>query len=167
MTFAVHDLKFVSLPAGWDAGYLSVYRMADGITLDRVVADINAALTLFNGEMPWYWNFITLQDDPEVDYGQGNMVTEPHSEYTPTTPQRVEFTGHMLPVLERDNGLKFTQDFFVKGNMRRVDASIRGALDAYRQLNEAMIIRRALKRSDDSGATQGLGASGLSPGFAT
>jgi hypothetical protein len=51
--------------------------------------------------------------------------------------------------------------------MSRVRSSVRAGIDAYRQLNEAMVIRRALRRTDDTGATQGLGSGGISPGFAT
>jgi len=168
MTFQVHDLKFVSLPVGWDASYLEQYRMADGITFAQVVGDIDQALRLFNAEQPWYNNAITLTDQPEVEYRQGGaLVTEPHSEYTPPKPQRTDFTGHMLPVLERDLGFRFTRDFFVKGRMSMVDASIRAGIEAFRQYREQQIVRRALRRTDDSGAASGLGSSGLSPGFAT
>jgi len=167
MTFQVHDLKYIALPVGWDAAYLEQYRMADGITFAQVVADINAALTLFNQEQPWYSSFVTLTDQPEVEYPQGSLETEPHSEYTPPKPQRSDFTGHMLPVLERDLGFRFTRDFFVKGRMSRVDGSIRAGLDAFRQYREQQVVRRALRQADDSGASSGLGSSGLSPGFAT
>lgn len=167
MTFAAHDLKYVALPVGWDATYLSVYRMADGITLDRVVADIEGALSMFNAERPWYWDFITFQDDPEVEYAQGNLQVEDHSEYTPPKGQRPEYTGHMLPVKKVDLGFRFTMDFFKEGNMRRVDGSIRKGIDAFRQWREYLLIKRALQRADDSGASKGLGSSGLSPGFAT
>lgn len=167
MTFQAHDLKYVALPVGWDAAYLENYRLSDGITFDRVVADINAALTMFNAERPWYADFITLTDEIGVEYPQGTLETEAHSEYTPPKPQRTDFTGHMLPVLERDLGFRFTRDFFVKGRMNRVDGSIRAGLDAFRQYREYLVVRRALRRTDDSGAASGLGTSGLSPGFAT
>lgn len=167
MTFQVHDLKYVQIPVGWDAGYLKNYEMSDGITFDRVIGDINAALTLFNGEMPWYADMMTLTNEIAVEYPQGNLETEPHSEYTPPKPQRSDFTGHMLPVLERDLGFRFTRDFFVKGRMSRVDGSIRAGLDAFRQFREQQIVRRALRRADDSGEASGLGSTGLSPGFAT
>lgn len=167
MTFQAHDLKYVSIPVGWDASYLENYRLADGITFDRVVADINAALTMFNAERPWYADFITITDEIGVEYPQGTLETEAHSEYTPPKPQRTDYTGHMLPVLERDLGFRFTRDFFVKGRMSRVDGSIRAGLDAFRQYREYLVVRRALRRTDDSGAQSGLGTSGLSPGFAT
>lgn len=167
MTFQAHDLKYVSLPVGWDAAYLENYRLADGATFDRVVADINTALSLFNTETPWYSDFITLTSEISVEYPQGTMTTEQHSEYTPPKGQRADFTGHMLPVLERDLGFRFTRDFFVKGRMSRVDGSIRAGIDAFRQWRELLVVTRALQRADDSGATKGLGSSGLSPGFAT
>lgn len=167
MTFQAHDLKYVALPVGWDAAYLENYRMSDGISFAQVVGDINAALNLFNAEQPWYANFTTITDEVAVEYPQGNLETEPHSEYTPPKPQRTDFTGHMLPVLERDLGFRFTRDFFVKGRMSRVDGSIRAGLDAFRQYREQLIVRRALRRTDDSGESNGLGSSGLSPGFAT
>lgn len=167
MTFQVHDLKYVSLPVGWDASYLENFRMADGINFAQVVGDIEGALRMFNSEMPWYSNFITITDEPAVEYPQGNLVTQAHTEYTPPTPQRTDFTGHMLPVIERDTGFRFTKDFFVKGRMSRVDGSIRAGLDAFRQYREYLLVQRALQRTDDSGAASGLGSSGLSPGFAT
>lgn len=167
MTFQAHDLKYVALPVGWDAAYLENYRLADGITFDRVVVDINAALTMFNAERPWYADFITITDEIGVEYPQGDLVTEGHSEYTPPKPQRTDFTGHMLPVLERDLGFRFTRDFFVKGRMNRVDASIRKGIDAFRQRREYEVVRRALRRTDDTGESKGLGSSGISPGFAT
>lgn len=167
MTFQVHDLKYVSLPVGWDASYLENFKMSDGINFAQVVADIERALRIFNSEMPWYSNFITITDEPAVEYPQGNLVTQAHTEYTPPTPQRTDFTGHALPVIERDTGFRFTKDFFIKGRMSRVDGSIRAGLDAFRQYREYLVVRRALRRTDDSGAASGLGSTGLSPGFAT
>ena len=167
MTFAVHDLKYVALPVGWDAAYLRNFRLADGVTFDRIVAEIEAALVAFNNEAAWYDNFITITPEPEVEYAQGDLKTEAHSEYVPPRPQRPDFTGHMLPVLERDVGLRFTRDFLVKGRFSRVQATIRKSIDAWRQYREYLIIRRALRRADDIGASKGLGASGISPGFAT
>lgn len=167
MTFAAHDLKYITLPVGWDAAYLSKYRMADGVTLDRVVADIEAALSMFNAERPWFWDFITYQNDPEVEYAQGNLVVEDHSEYTPPKGQRPDHTGHMLPVRKVDLGFRFTMDFLKEGKMSLVDGSIRKGIDAFRQWREYLIIKRALQRADDSGAAKGLGSTGLSPGFAT
>jgi hypothetical protein len=167
MTVQVHDLKYISLPVGWDATYLKNYAMADGITFDRVVGDINQSLAMFNSEQKWYDNFIAITDQPEVEYPQGNLSVEDHTEYTPPKPQRTDFTGHMLPVLEKDLGYRFTRDFFVKGRFSRVQGSVRAGIDAFRQHQEYMIIKRALQRADDSGASKGLGTSGISPGFAT
>lgn len=167
MTFQVHDLKFVTIPVGWDAAYLENYRMSDGITFAQVVGDIETALQMFNQETPWYSEFTTITDEPAVEYPQGNLQTEEHSEYTPPKPQRSDFTGHMLPVRERDLGFRFTRDFFVKGRMSRVDGSIRSGMDAFRQWREYQLVKRALQRADDTGASKGLGSSGLSPGFAT
>lgn len=168
MTFAAHDLKYVQLPVGWDATYLSNFSMADGMTFDRIVSDIEGALSLYNGETPWYNDFISVAGDDEiaVEYPQGTLVTEAHSEYTPPKGQRPDFTGHMLPVLERDLGFRFTYDFLKKGRMSRVDGTIRAGLDAFRQWDEYLIVRRALRRADDTGEANGLGAGGLSPGFA-
>lgn len=167
MTFAAHDLKFVQLPVGWDQTYLKNYAMADGITLDRVVTEMETALRLFNGEAAWYDKFTTVTDELTVEYEQGDLVTEAHSEYTPPKGQRTDYTGHMLPVLERDLGFRFTKDFFVKGSFRRVQGSIRAGIDAFRQFREYLILRRALRRADDTGISNGLGSTGISPGFAT
>lgn len=167
MTLQTHDLKFVKLPVGHDQAYLKNYAMADGITLDRVVSETETALRLFNGEANWYDNFIYITNEPTVEYGQGDLATEPHSEYTPPRGQRADFTGHMLPVIKRDLGFRFTQDFFVEGSMRRVQDSIRAGIDAFRQYREYLIIRRALRRTDDTGQQNGLGSTGISPGFAT
>lgn len=167
MTFAAHDLKFVQLPVGWDQTYLANYKMSDGITLDRVVSEMETALRLFNGEQAWYDNFIFITPEITVEYEQGDLVTEAHSEYTPPKGQRTDYTGHMLPVLKRDLGFRFTKDFFVEGSMRRVQGSIRKGVDAFRQFREYLILRRALQRADDTGQLNGLGATGISPGFAT
>ena len=136
MTFQAHDLKYVSIPIGWDASYLENFRLADGISFAEVVSDIEMALGAFNSESPWYADVITVTDEPAVEYPQGDLTTEAHSEYTPPKPQRTDFTGHMLPVIERDLGFRFTRDFFVKGRMSRVDASIRAGIDAFRQRRE-------------------------------
>lgn len=167
MTVQVHDLKYVSLPVGWDATYLKNFALADGITFDRVVGEIETNLALFNTEAAWYDDFVAITDEVEVEYPQGNLTVEDHTEYTPAKPQRTDFTGHMLPVLEKDLGYRFTLDFLKKGRFSRVQGSIRAGVDAFRQHREYLVVKRALQRADDSGASKGLGSSGYSPGFAT
>jgi hypothetical protein len=73
----------------------------------------------------------------------------------------------MLPIKARDRALAWTWDYLRKARMTQIQADIADAIQDARDLWRLSMLTRLLKRGDDSGAALGLGANGLSPGFAT
>jgi hypothetical protein len=73
----------------------------------------------------------------------------------------------MLPYLEYDYGLGWTYDYLKRARLPQVQADMRAAIDAARDKFRVNVLTRLLQRTDDSGASKGLGTSGYSPGFAT
>ena len=73
----------------------------------------------------------------------------------------------MLPLKDYDLGLGWTWDYLRKAYTAQVEADIAAAVDAARKLVRVKTLGRIVTRTDDSGASKGLGAGGYSPAFAT
>jgi hypothetical protein len=63
--------------------------------------------------------------------------------------------------------LGWTWDYLRHARLPQIEADIADAIKDARDRYRLSILTRLLKRSDDSGAANGLGSSGYSPGFAT
>jgi len=156
---------------GWDATVLKNFQLQEGTTIDRVVADINAALGALNAEIandPLWAGLVSYQDEPEVEYRVGvSAGVQQHTEYGRPDAQRSETEGHLLPLLPYDRALGWTWDYLRKARMTQIQADIADGIRDWRDKWRVAILTRLLKRGDDSGALKGLGSSGYSPGFAT
>ena len=73
----------------------------------------------------------------------------------------------MLPLKAYDRMLAWTWDYLRKARGSQIEADIADAIKDARDKRRVKVLTRLLKRGDDSGATNGLGAGGYSPGFAT
>lgn len=156
---------------GADAATLARYALADGVTYDRIVAELETVLTALNGEMarhPLWASLVSFQDAPNVslrDTG-ATAYADRMGEYGRPEPMHAELAGHMLPLLEYGAAMGWTWGKLRKMSMPEAQADIRLAVGRIRNTYRQQIFRRLLRRGDDSGAVLNLGA-GYSPGFAT
>jgi hypothetical protein len=156
---------------GWDATVLANFALQDGTTFDVIVSQMNAALSALNAELysdPIWSGLVSYQDTPEVEYRMGvsNGMNQ-FTEYGRPDAARAVTEGHMLPLMAFDRGLGWTWDYLRKARLGQIQADIADGIKDVRDRWRVNILTRLLQRGDDSGALKGLGASGLSAGFAT
>lgn len=166
------DTASALIPTAQDAAVLRAYALRDGVTYDRVVAELEVAIRGLNGELarhPLWSSLVSFQNAPALDaYGIGSSsYADPFGEYTRPEPQHAESTGHMLPLLAWDAGLGWTWKKLKDMSMVEARQDIRLAVDRMRNRWRQQMFRRLIIRGDDSGNAKGLGAAGYSPGFAT
>ena len=171
MALGVRDTRQLVLLTGWDATELNNFRLQDGTTYAQVVAEMNAALGALNAEMvndPLWASLVSYTDQLEVEYRVGSSNGfEVFTEFGQADPKRADTEGHMLPLKAYDRMLGWTWDYLRKARMSQVQADIADGIKDARDRWRVSLLTRLLKRGDDSGKPNGLGASGLSPGFAT
>lgn len=171
MALGPRDLSSLTLPVGWDATELAKYQLVDGTSYTEVAADILGAVNTLNAEInsdPLWSSLVSYQDRPEVSYRVGTSNGfERHTEYGRPDPKRSETTGHMLPLLKWDRFLAWTSDYLEEALMPDIEADIADAIKDARDLFRKAVLTRLFQRGDDSGAANGLGATGYSAGFAT
>lgn len=169
MALGTIDLKLVSLPSAWDAAELNRLRLRDGKTYAEMIADIEAALSIFNGSMMtgWLANLISTTDSPEVEYRQGATTSfQLETEYGQPDAQHGDITGHMLPLKGMNYKLEWTNLALENARSTRLDADIAVMLDAARNAWEQSILERLFKMEEETGKAFGLGATGYSVPFA-
>lgn len=171
MPLGVRDTSSLVMLTGWDATELKNFQLIDGTNYAAIVAQMNAALGALNAELysdPLWAGLVSYTDMPETEYRQGvSNGFEEHTEYGRPDPKRADTIGHMLPLKSYDRMLGWTWDYLRKARMMQVQADIADAIKDARDNWRVRILTRLLKRGDDSGAKNGLGSTGLSPGFAT
>lgn len=164
------DTTLLALPVGWDGAELEKLALQDGTTYAAVAQELTAAVSGLNNELandPVWSAALSFTDIPEWEYrvGTSNGVSE-YDEYSLPDPRRGDTTGHMLPLKAYDRRLGWTWDYLRKARMPQIEADIFDAIKDWRDKFRVALLTRALKASDDTGAAKGLGASGISPGFA-
>ena len=156
---------------GIDAALLDKFRLADGTTYSQVVSMADAALGAFNAGLvsdPFWSQLVSFTDQPDTRYAVGNTSDmEKHTEYGRPDPKRAELAGHMLPLMKWDYMLGWTADYLEEARLSDVQADIAMAIEAANNRWRKQLLTRVLKRGDDSGVSNGLSTTGLSPGFAT
>ena len=156
---------------GIDAALLSKYALADGTTYEQVVAMANSVLGGFNGGLlndPFWSMLVSYTDRIDTAYSVGNSASMvAHTEYGRPDPERAERAGHMLPLRKWDHMLGWTADYLEEARLPDIEADLAMAVNAASNRWRMSLIGRLLKRGDDSGVTNGLSTTGLSPGFAT
>ncbi len=171
MPLGPRDTSSLVMLTGWDATELKEFELADGTSFANVLSMMNAGLGALNAELyahPLFSKIVSYTDMPEVEYRVGTSTRfEQHTEYGLPDAQRAETAGHMLPYLEWDYGLGWTYDYLKRARMAQVAADLRAANDAARDKYRIGLLSRLFKRGDDTGNSKGLGATGISPGFAT
>lgn len=164
-------LNNIVLPAGIDGAELERRSLQDGTTYLEIASLVNALIGGLRAQVlgdPLFQSLSSPTSIPTVTYLTGTSgAFQEHSEFGRPDAIRGDLTGHMLPLKNWDYGLNWTWDYFRDAQRERITADLRVAADAFRNLARQKIMARLLKRGDDSGASYGLGTSGLSPGFAT
>lgn len=171
MALGPRDTSNLVMLTGWDAAELKKYQLQEGTTFDVIVSQMAQAIAAFNAELtgdPLWSSLVSYTDTPEVEYRVGvSNGMQRHTEYGSPDSKRAATEGHMLPLLAWDRGLGWTWDYLRKARMAQIQADIADAIKDARDRFRLSILTRVLKRGDDSGAANGLGSSGYSPGFAT
>jgi len=166
------DMSSALIPSAVDTALLRGYALRDGVTYDRVAAELEVAIRGLNGELarhPLWSSLLSFQNDPALDlYAVGTgSYADRFTDYGRPEPQHAETSGHMLPLLPWDAAMGWTWSKMKDMSMSEARADIRLAVDRMRNRYRQQIFRRLLKRGDDSGVAAGLGSAGYSPGFAT
>lgn len=171
MALGPRDTSTAVMLTGWDATALKNFELDDGTSIVQVYNDLNAALGVLSAELSsGLWaNLLSFSDRPDVSYRVGSSNGfEKHTEYGRPDARRGETEGHMLPYEDFDRALGWTYDYLVKhARMEDIQADIADAVKDAKDIWRIQILRRLLKRGDDSGTALGLGTGGYSPGFAT
>jgi hypothetical protein len=173
MTLGGRDTRDITLLTGVDLTVLRNFQLQDGTNFEVITGQLTGALAGLNGEInsdPLFAGLSYVSDQPEVNYRMGSSASfDDHTEYSRPDPNRASLDGHMVGLKQKDFGLRWTYDYLQKEarSMGRVDADIQQTIDAGRKLIRTMVLNRLLRRADDTGAANGLGAGGISPGFAT
>lgn len=156
---------------GVDAPQLLKESLQDGTNLLTVTNLLTGALNGIAAEVqndPVYSSVWSMADSPIVSYRMGaDFSFEDHTEYSRPSRSRAEVDGHMLPLKSYDLGLGWTWDYLRNAYTAQIEADIQSTVNAARKLVRTRLLNRILARTDDSGASKGLGAGGYSPGFAT
>lgn len=166
------DQSSALIPSAVDTAVLRGYALRDGVTYDRVAAELDVAIRGLNGEFarhPLWASLLSFQNDPALDlYAVGTgSYADRFTDYGRPEPQHAETSGHMLPLLAWDAALGWTWSKLKDMSMSEARNDIRLAVDRMRNRYRQQVFRRLLKRGDDSGVVNGLGSAGYSPGFAT
>lgn len=127
------DLKDIVLPTLWDQTYLQNVRLQGNQSFESVMADVRAALAMFNGNdllgMEHFRDMIAVQDTPEVEYATGTTAgVEEFVEYKVADPRRGATTGHILPRRVWNRTLGWTLLYLQRARPAKIDADIRSAM---------------------------------------
>lgn len=171
MAIGPRDTSLLALPVGWDGAELERLALQDGTTYLQVAQELETAIGGLNNELasdPVWAAAVSFTDIPEWEYrvGTSNGMSE-FDEYSRPDPRRGDTTGHMLPLKPYDRNLRWTWRYLEQARMSQIEADIMDAIKDVRDKFRIKLLTRVLQRGDDSGAAKGLGASGISPGFAT
>ncbi len=171
MALGVRDTSSLGMLTGWDATELKKFELEDGTPFTAVAAQLGTAAGGVAAEMysdPIWSSLVSYTDMLELEYrvGTSNGMAR-YTEYGTPDPKRSETTGHMLPLMAFDRGLGWTWRYLEKARLPQIQADIADAVKDIKDRWRIQILTRLLQRGDDSGAYNGLGSSGYSPGFAT
>lgn len=171
MALGPRDTSSLVMLTGWDATALRNFQLEDGTPYSDVVSQMNTAVAALNNELandPLWAGLVSFTDQPDLEYrvGVSNGMSR-HTEYGRGDAKRAETEGHMLPLIPWDRMLGWTWTYLRKARMTQLQADIADGIKDVRDRYRVSILTRLLKRTDDSGAANGLGSSGYSAGFAT
>jgi hypothetical protein len=166
MPFGINDLKnVIRIPVNWDLAYMRQWQTADGVTWDRIVARMGAALSLFNRSLTsGVWgSFIRTTTDLGVEYAISGENDElpPMPEHNRPDLFAGEAGGHMIPMRDYGGGLGWTSLALRRATANKMDLSIQAIIDRGRVTWERRILERMFKSN-----VVRVGAGGVSLPFA-
>ena len=165
------DTRDFTVFTGVDATELAKLSLQDGTTAQAVVSLLEAGYGALNVELnndPLYSSLWSFTNDPQVSYRVGtNMTFGDRTEYARPDPQRAAMEGHMLPLKGYDMALGWTWDYLRDAYMGQIEADIASSINAARDKVRAVTLTKLITKTDATGSANGLGAAGISPGFAT
>ncbi len=166
MPFGINDIKnVIRIPTNWDLAYMRQWSTADGVTWDRVVSRLAAALTLFNASLtqgPWA-AFLRSTTDTTIEYGLGTGSGElpPMPEHNRPDLFAGESSGHMIPMRDYGGGLGWTSLALRRATAGKLDLSVQALIDAGRVTWTKRFFERLFKKTSIR-----VGVSGISLPFA-
>lgn len=170
MALGPNDTKNVVIPSAWDGAELSRLMLRDGTTYAALISDINDAVGLFNTGItnrPIWAGMMSPTTEAQWEYRQGaGNSFEVATEYSQPDGQRGETSGHMLPLVHRDYKLNWTVRWLEEARRIQIDNDIAVMIDAGRNIFEKNLLQRLFSNTQESGRGKGLGAAGVSLGFA-
>jgi hypothetical protein len=166
MPFGINDLKnVIRIPVNWDLAYMRQFQTADGVTWDRVVARLGAAIALFNQSLTqgWLAPFIRTTTDLGVEYRLGGDPGElpPMPEHNRPDLFAGEAGGHMIPMRDYGGGLGWTSLALRRASMANLDLSVQTLIDRGRNTWSKRNMERLFQIEEVR-----VGAGGLSLPFA-
>lgn len=169
MALGIKDLKNVALPSAWDGNELSRLTLRDGTSYEQIVRDIDAGLSVFNASLNsgYLGRLLSITDQPGVEYRSGGANGfGDETEQTQPDAQHADTSGHMLPLLYKDRGMKWTRRFLEEARRAQIDADISSLIEDAADIYEKTVWTRFFQYEKDTGASKGLGSSGISVPFA-
>lgn len=160
-----NDLKQFAIPATWDAGEITRFRLVDGTNYDAWLNDVAQGLAMVNGELvgdPLIGGLVSVTDEMMVEYRTGTTTGfQVASEYSRPDPQRGATTGHMLPLIPFDRQMGWTWMMLRKARRAQLDADIAAAMSDVRDLWHRRVLTRFFQSAADT-----VGGTGVSAPFA-
>jgi len=162
MAFGIHDLKSViRIPINWDLAYMRQFQTADGVTWDRVVSRLGAAISLFNSSLTsGVWApFMRTTTDMTVGYrlGEGAEELPPMPEHNRPDLYTGEESGHMIPMRDYGGGLGWTSLALRRASMANLDLAAQAIIDRAGTTWSRKLLTRLF-----SNAAERVGVSGIS-----
>jgi len=157
-TLGFADLRETAFPSLWDETEILKARLADGSSIEGMVADLQTGLRMMNASllsMLHYGDLFAVQDEPELEYpiGMSNGF-EDASEYGTPSPKRGATTGHMLPLKPYDRALGWTMRYLRKARRNKLDADVRSVItDARKLWQQKLLTRFFLSTGETVGST--------------
>jgi len=153
-TLGFADLRETDFPSLWDETEILKARLADGTSIEGMIADLRSGLQMLNGsllDMPHYGMLFAVQDNPEVEYPIGvSNGFEVASEYGVPSPRRGATTGHMLPLVAYDRALGWTMRYLRKARSNKLDADVRSVVVDARAIWQQKLLTRFFSSSGNT-----------------
>ena len=162
------NLRFVSLPVGWDAAELTRLELKDGTTYQQMVTEINNALTFANQLLmsSYYGRLVHVTDEVALEYDEGAVPGfQRITERARGDGRKGTTKGHMLPLVGFDYELNWTFLFLRDARRKQIQRQVNGLIDNVENLFAKQVLTRHFKMEEESGRYYGLGASGVSAPF--
>lgn len=166
MPFGINDLKnVIRIPVNWDLAYMRQFQTADGVTWDRVVARLGAALSLFNQSLTTgrWAPFMRTTTDLGVEYRAGSDGGElpPMPEHNRPDLFAGEAGGHMIPMRDYGGGIGWTSLALRRATMSNLDLTVSTLIDRGSTTWSKRLMERLFRIEETR-----VGASGVSVPFA-